>query len=421
METMKRTTIEPGLLHVFRIFILVRLLLIFIGLRLQTLVQVERGRLYLLFLLIEATILLFYLSWSWARIKLGRSYLPLGLIYATAIPIFEQAIAMLLRGAGIIQGNATTGGVWGLVILLLVPLILVSWQYSFKIMIAYVISAALFEWVLIIPIGYRLGIDIATIIGVVIVRSILFLLIGSIIVRLMRDQREHREALAQANIKLTQHASTIAQLATSQERNRLARELHDTLAHTLSSLAVQLEAMDSLIDREPQSLPGMLERALMTTRGGLNEARRAIGALRASPLDDLGLILSLREMAEGAAERSNLTLDLDLPERFDTHPDIEQGLYRIAEQAIANVTQHASASHLELRLTRDDGQVTLSITDDGRGFNPAEVKEAGHFGLRGMQERAEIIGGVLEIISQIGKGTIVSITMEESLDSSINL
>jgi signal transduction histidine kinase len=418
---MKRTTIEPGLLQVFRIFILVRLLLIFIGLRLQTLIQVERGRLYLLFLLIEATILLLYLNWSWARKALGRAYLPLGLIYATAIPIVEQAIAMVLRGAGIIQGNTATGGVWGLAILLLVPLILVSWQYSFIIVVVYTISAAFFEWALIIPIGFRLGVEIPSIVGVVIVRSILFLLIGSIIVRLMRDQREQREALAQANIQLTEHATTIEQLATSQERNRLARELHDTLAHTLSGLAVQLEAMSSIVDREPQSLPGMIESALVTTREGLNESRRAIGALRASPLEDLGLILSLREMAEAAAERSNLSLDLNLPVRIDVQPEVEQGLYRIAEQAITNVTQHASASHLGLKLMTDGGRLTLSISDDGRGFNPGEMKEVGRFGLRGMRERAEIIGGKLEIMSQPSHGTTVQLTMEESLDSSINM
>ena len=185
MEIMKRTTVEPGLLRVFRIFILIRLLLIFIGLRLQALVQVQRGRLYLVFLLFEATILLVYLVWPWPRRKLGKAYLPLALIYATAIPIIEQAVAMLLRQAGIVQGDTVTGGIWGLVILLLVPLILVSWQYSFKNVVIYVVGTAIFEWFFTIPIGLSLSLDNSSIIGVVVVRSILFLLIGSIIARLI--------------------------------------------------------------------------------------------------------------------------------------------------------------------------------------------------------------------------------------------
>jgi signal transduction histidine kinase len=421
MGIMKRDAIEPGLLQVFRIFVGIRLLLILIGLRLQALVPAPRARIYLSFLLIEAAVLLVYLSWPWLGDQLGRAYLPIAIIFASGSSIFEQAIAMVLRHENILRGD-TTGGVWGLVILLLVPLILVSWQYDFRAVIAYIAGTAIFELIFAVPTAARIETDVPAVIGVVFVRSLLFLLIGSIIVRLMREQREQREALARANVELTRHAMTIEQLATSRERNRLARELHDTLAHTLSGLAVQLEAIISIWEKDPRAIEDMLDQSLTTTREGLQEARRAIQALRASPLEDLGLSLALRNLAESTAARANLTLELLLPNRLeDLDPVIEQGVYRIAEQAVANVAQHAIATRMRVRLTRENGRLELHVSDDGCGFDPENVEREGHYGLQGMRERAKMIGGDLKITSQPGRGTSIQLIVEEVDDSSPDL
>jgi signal transduction histidine kinase len=410
------------LLQVFRIFVGIRLFLILIGLRLQALVPAQRVRLYLFLLLIEAAILLLYLSLSWPRENLGKAYLPLALIYASASVIVEQALAILLRSASILLGDTTTGGVWGLTVMLLVPMILVSWQYSLRAVIGYIVGTAVFELMFTVPIALGLGLDASTVIGVVILRSLLFLLIGSIIVRLMRAQREQRQALAEANLELTRHATTIEQLATSQERNRLARELHDTLAHTLSGLAVQLEAMNSIWSEDPQTAHAMLEQSLETTREGLQESRRAIQALRASPLEDLGLSFALRNLAESVAARADLKLDLTLPDHLgDLNPVLEQSFYRIAEQAIANVAQHANATHLTLHLTRDDGRFILKVADDGGGFEVENIELDDRYGLRGMRERAQMIGGDLEITSQPGLGTTIQLTVEGIDDPRLDL
>jgi signal transduction histidine kinase len=329
---------------------------------------------------------------------------------------------MVLRHENILQGDSATGGIWGLVILLLVPLILVSWQYSFRAVIAYIAGTAIFELIFTVPTAARIGIDVPTLIGVVVVRSLLFLLIGSIIVRLMGAQREQREALAKANVELARHATTIEQLATSRERNRLARELHDTLAHTLSGLAVQLEAIISIGVNNPEVIQGMLDQSLKTTREGLREARRAIQALRASPLEDMGLVLALHNLAASTAERANLTLDLRLPERLeDLDPTLEQALYRIAEQAVANVAQHANATHIRVRLTKEDERLELHISDDGCGFIPENVEREGHYGLQGMRERAKMIGADFEIKSQPGEGTSVQLIVEEVDDTRSDL
>src|SRR5689334_14420819 len=108
---------------------------------------------------------------------------------------------------------------------------------------------------------------------------------------LIQRQREQRAALADANRKLAQYAAATEQLAISQERNRLARELHDTLAHSISGAAVQLEAVQALWDVQPGEARQMLDQALEVTQNGLTEARRALHSLRASPLEDLGLAL----------------------------------------------------------------------------------------------------------------------------------
>ncbi|NIM96402.1 MAG: hypothetical protein GTO18_22105 [Anaerolineales bacterium] len=419
---MKQTKIEPGLLQVFRIFVGIRLFLALVVLRLQASSGDPRVRFYLILMVTETAVLLVYLVWPWLRDTLGGAYLPIALIYATIGPIVEHAWGMVLRQAGLLGGDNVTGGVWLLVLLLIVPFILVSWQYKLGTVIAYCIGTALFELLLTVPIANRIGLDPTVTTGIVFVRTLLFLLIGIIIVRLMNAQREQRAALEQANLQLAHHATTIEQLATSRERVRLARELHDTLAHTLSGLAVQLEAINALWETDPESAHDMLEGSLTATRDGLQETRRAIQALRATPLDDLGLILALRGLAESAADRANLILDLSLPEHLnELDPELEQGIYRIAEQAITNTTLHANADHLTVQIDMVNGQLRLTVSDDGCGFNLESVMQDEHYGLSGMQERAEMIGGKLEIESQPEQGTKVQLIVEDVNDPSSDM
>ncbi|MBP7947745.1 MAG: sensor histidine kinase [Verrucomicrobia bacterium] len=195
------------------------------------------------------------------------------------------------------------------------------------------------------------------------------------------------------------------QLAASRERNRLARELHDTLAHTLSALAVQLEGASTLLDTEPETARTMIQQSTGIARNGLTEVRRAIQALRATPLEHLGLALALRGAAEAIAEQTGAELSLDLDTGLVLNPEVEQTIFRIAEEALNNIARHASASRIEVRLSRDTaGAVTLSLGDNGRGFDPSTAR-AGHFGLRGIQERVDGLGGTLVLTSQPGSGT----------------
>jgi signal transduction histidine kinase len=214
---------------------------------------------------------------------------------------------------------------------------------------------------------------------------------------------------AEANRKLVNYAATVEQLSTSRERNRLARELHDTLAHSLSALTVQLEAISSLWDVDLGAARRMLARADEITRSGLTEARRSLQALRATPLEEYGLALALRELAELAAQRGDMRLDMEVDDLGGAlSSEQEQGIYRIAQEAMENVVRHARASQVRLRLCSADSAVTFMIEDDGVGFVTADFDGSdSHLGIRGMYERALIAGGALQVTSALGGGTRV--------------
>jgi signal transduction histidine kinase len=197
-------------------------------------------------------------------------------------------------------------------------------------------------------------------------------------------------------------------LTVTRERNRLARELHDTLAHTLTALSVSLETAKAYFEIDPAQTRHLLDKSLDTTRAGVEETRRTLKALRSSALEDLGLELAIRRLAESMAERFQLHLELDLPEdRAALSPDVEECIYRVAQEAIQNAAQHARAQKLSVALTANGSGTILSVTDDGKGFDFQDKTHTGHFGLVGMRERAALVGGRLTVDSVKEKGTRV--------------
>jgi signal transduction histidine kinase len=241
------------------------------------------------------------------------------------------------------------------------------------------------------------------------IQFILYLLIGYIVVRMMSIQRGQWRQLAEANARLAQYASTVERLAISQERNRLARELHDVLAHTLSGVAVELEGLRAMMHRDPEQARALLEHSLQAIREGLTETRRTLQELRAKPLEDLGLSMAVQTLAESYASRSGFELELEIDPDLGEYPaNVQQGIYRIAQEALANVADHAQAQNVWVELKRDRRQLQLRICDDGCGFDPDTGENEHHYGLLGMRERAEMVGGKLSVESQPGKGTRVS-------------
>jgi two-component system sensor histidine kinase UhpB len=175
----------------------------------------------------------------------------------------------------------------------------------------------------------------------------------------------------------------------------------------------------------------MMQQALTITREGLDETRRAMQALRATSLEQEGLALAVRSLAEGAAQRGGLSLQLaidELPRRVA--PEVEQCYYRVAQEAIANAVKHAGARTLSVSLRWEQERLVLDVADDGRGFSrdraasrEAAVERTGEdsaqFGLRGMKERAELIGATLEIDSRPEKGTRIRLSSRPALASDL--
>lgn len=409
--TLKQRSIEPGVLPVFRLFVGLRLLAAWWGVVIWLLNPEARGQNLPFVTLTLTALLILYLVWGGLERALGRAYLPLALLAASFGSIFMYAATVSFRLFTGQPDYVLREDAWVLIVVLLIPLLLVSWQYRLRAVLAFSVGTALFDVgasLLLAQIG---GPPVEDILTLVVVRTLLFVLIGSIIAGLMSNQRRQRDELAAANQQLARYASTLEQLTISRERNRLARELHDTLAHSLSASAVQLEATRRVWDVEPGRAQTLLDQSLATVRNGLSEARRAIRDLRAAPLEDLGLALALRVLAESTAERGGLACDIRLPEQITLAPEVEQSLYRIAHEALENVARHATgATCICLWVNQQKGELTLEVRDDGAGFDPGAAVD-GHYGLIGMQERATMIGGDLAIESEVGKGTVIRLVV----------
>ncbi len=201
------------------------------------------------------------------------------------------------------------------------------------------------------------------------------------------------------------------QLGAVEERNRLAREIHDTLAQSLSGIALQLETADALLDADTdsESIREPVQQALALTRESLEEARRSVLDLRAAPLEGRSLAEALAALTQELTTTSDLQTRLDVTGGSRPLPvRVEAGLYRIAQEALTNVAQHADASQVDVRLVTTPDQVQLTIEDDGRGFDTAGVPED-RYGLVGLNERAKLLGGRLTLESAPGAGTRVEV------------
>jgi signal transduction histidine kinase len=348
-------------------------------------------------------LLLVYLSIPGLQRWLKSLYLPVGIVWSAVGLILDPYIA----GNFPLEINANW--LWRQIFMLCIPLVVVSWQYSMRQVLWFCTLTTVFTVALLsMAIGFR-EMLLSPLMVVVGIQLIIFLLVGYITVRLLNIQREQWQRLAEANVRLAQQATALEQLAISRERNRLARELHDILAHTLSGVAIELEGMRSLLSRDPDRAQALLGNSLKAIREGLTETRRALLELRAKPLEDLGLALAVRSLAESYAGRFDVQIEQDIDDDLSDYPiEVQQCVYRIAEEALANVANHAQAQRAWVSLRRDDGQLQLIVRDDGRGFDPGIPGDEDHYGLLGMQERAEMIGGSLAIESQIGKGTQIS-------------
>ena len=222
------------------------------------------------------------------------------------------------------------------------------------------------------------------------------------IISMVRDIAERRQAEAARR-----------ELALAEERNRLAREIHDSLAQGITAIIWQLNAVEGPVEAGGEQALQSLERARSLARESLQEARRSVWDLRADPLKGLTLVEALKQetgkIAGAGVEASSAAVGNEraLP------AGVEAALLRICQEALANVLKHANASRVTVTMTFEDARVQLKISDDGIGFHQEEPsrwdRDRGGFGLTSMRERAQLAGGELSVESLVGRGTTVAV------------
>ncbi|MEO0351099.1 MAG: GAF domain-containing protein [Cyanobacteria bacterium P01_A01_bin.15] len=230
------------------------------------------------------------------------------------------------------------------------------------------------------------------------------------------EELEHVQAISQQAtlaIQLTRLADEAKQTVLIDERNRLARDIHDTLAQSLGGIILQLQAAESAYTTNLQDKQAHLSQALLLAKQALTEARRSVQALRPSLLEQTTLDQAIEALLQ------QLTSGSDVQATYQVHgspyqlpPAVEAHLLRISQEAITNALRYAQASELGMSLTYEPRQVQLRIQDNGNGFDPTQTTFG--YGLIGMRERAQQITAHLQLNSQPGQGTIVLVTLPTS-------
>ena len=219
--------------------------------------------------------------------------------------------------------------------------------------------------------------------------------------RVASSEREARTALAEANQLLRDHAAQVEELATTKERNRLAREIHDSLGHYLTVVNVQISAAQAILEQDRPRALDHLSKAQALTQEGLAEVRHSVAALRASPTESRPLPEALARLAEqwnAAGLRTSFVVAGTIR---SLTPQVNLTLYRTAQEALTNVGKHAHATNVDLHLDyRDEGSVHLCVKDDGVGSDNSE----GGFGLLGVRERVQQLSGAVRVRTDSGKG-----------------
>jgi signal transduction histidine kinase len=214
-------------------------------------------------------------------------------------------------------------------------------------------------------------------------------------------------AVALDNARLYEQARRLAAL---EERQKLARELHDSVSQALYGIALGTRTARTLLGRDPAQAAEPLDYIASLAEAGLAEMRALIFELRPESLQIEGLAAALAKQAEAARARHQLQVTTNFCPEPEASLTVKEALYRVAQEALHNVAKHAQATQVELRLAVEDGCLTLTIRDDGHGFDPSG-DFPGHLGLRSMRERLETVGGEFHLYSAPGQGTMIRAVM----------
>jgi signal transduction histidine kinase len=214
-------------------------------------------------------------------------------------------------------------------------------------------------------------------------------------------------AIAIENARLYEQSR---ELSIVEERNRLARELHDSVTQKLFGLVLSAEAAVMLLERDADEAKEEVRRLQALAQEALDELRSLVFELRPASIEDEGLATALRKHVDVLRRVERREIKLELSGNSKRKPEVEREVLRIAQEALQNALRHARAETIEVRLRSDEGRLRLAVSDDGVGFDPAApAVRSRRLGLTSMEERAEAIGGALRIDSRPGAGTTIEV------------
>jgi len=231
-------------------------------------------------------------------------------------------------------------------------------------------------------------------------------------VRQMNARQKAQKLLGEletAHRQLAEYAQQVEQLTLQTERQRMARELHDTLAQGLAGLALQLEALEASLERDQTERAAQIAaQAKRRARATLQDARRAIGDLRAHPTS---LAEAIQHEAAQFTTMTGIPCRVTLPDGLALPEQQAEQMARCVREGLNNVARHAQATAVWLTAGVENGRILLTLRDDGRGFDPQQTPPAGHYGLLGLRERARLAGGQFSVESRPGAGTTLRLSL----------
>jgi signal transduction histidine kinase len=338
-------------------------------------------------------------------ISFGATYLLLGLndiLIYDHIPVgwadvlFFSLQCLLIFGIGLMLG--TSGSMFIGVPLAVFAVERLAPRQRWPVYVALIAAV-------ILPIGLRTGNWINALFNGITASTAVFFV--AVFAQMRLNEQQSRERVEQlmvdleaANAQLAAYATQAEELAMTQERNRLAREIHDNLGHYLTIVNVQIEAAKVVIDSDPDRALDAMNKAQELTQKGLTRVRESVAALRESPVSNRPLSEAIASLVKETQSTGIVTEIKVTGEQQALENKVALAFYRAAQEGLTNVRRHASASRVDLLLEFQTDEVRLEVKDNGVGG--AEINEG--FGLLGIRERMQLIGGKMEICTDAGKG-----------------
>lgn len=361
-------------------------------------------------------------AYSW-KLPLCVAALCICLLLLLSVPCnnHPELVAKIVIEYGIILGICTlTGfGYTGIVMLLLADTMRyrIDWKkriiYIVAICIAYLAMSGnkMYSLPHVIPLSqmwayYRQDVrnSLLSVLDMLSLLNTMIFILYMVVMTLSQTSEKERilrlnSQLQMANRKLEEYAQEQVRMTETRERNRLAREIHDTLGHSLTGIITGIEACIMLMDIAPEATKEQLRAIAEVARNGITDVRHSVNALRPDALETLSLESAIRKLVEESEKSTGVKIDLVFPENLqDLDQDEEDVLYRIVQESITNAIRHGKATHIDVRMERVDNDLRIRIADNGKGCDNIQSG----FGLHHMQERIDMLKGTLSYSGKDG-------------------